>query len=211
MVSLTFPVMRAEGQSIQRIECVKCGATDRNVLTGNRASDETLVSFFRRRGWDVDTKHGRNLCPECFRKGVQLTRAQKQEKKMESVKLVQPSQNSALAKKIMSDLLFDHYDITAQDYKPGWDDAKIAKESGLSEQFVSQRRASDYGPCSPPRKALMAEASGMSSKVVAMLKELSELAGNLQKRSGILLTEAERLAGILSDEAKKASVGRMSS
>lgn len=199
-----FPVIRDQAQMIQRIECFACGATGKNSLSGHsKAGNDQLASHFRRHGWDVDLRHMRHRCPECVVKEMERQRKEKEAKKMEKLSVV-TSPNSALAKKIMSDLLFEHYDLTAQDYKSGWDDARIAKESGLSEQFVSTRRASDYGPVSPPKKAIMREAAGMAEKIRQMSKGFLDVATVLERDSQVLLGEATRLEAILAEESKKA-------
>lgn len=205
-----FPVVRDEhARSVQRIECKTCGAHDQNTVTHNgRAGNDTMVSYFRKRGWNVDPRHEMHSCPECVRKMTEAARNEKATLKVEKKQLsivsdTSPSPNSALAKKIMSDLLFDNYDLGAQDYKPGWDDARIAKESGMSEAFVAQRRAADYGPVSPPRKAVVRECAGMAAKIRLLAREVSEQAGVLKQRSDSLLMEADRLATLLSTEAEK--------
>ena len=206
-----FPVVRDQMQMVQRIECSVCGAVGKNVLNGSRAGDDQLAAHFRRHGWEVDLKRKRHQCPECVAKETERTRKAKEEKKVEKIAaksealtVVAPSPNSALAKKIMSDLLFEHYDLTARDYKYGWDDARVAKESGLSEQFVAQRRAQDYGPCSPPKRAIMLELSGMASKVLAKADYALSQFDLLRKEVEIIRSEAKRISDMASDEAKKA-------
>ena len=101
------------------------------------------------------------------------------------------SQNSALAKKIMSDLLFDHYDLGTQDYKEGWSDKRIADESGLSEVFVAQRRSQDYGPIVPPKPSPTMVASAALNHVVVLMKDLSSRANAIKIESEKILKIAE--------------------
>ena len=105
----------------------------------------------------------------------------------------------------MSDLLFEHYDTAAQDYRAGWDDARIAKESGLSETFVAQRRSADYGPISPPKSVVVNEAAGMAEKIKQVAKDVADVARGLEGRAKVLLDEAERLSSVLKNLTKKVS------
>ena len=43
-------------------------------------------------------------------------------------------------------ILTDVFLVADKAYKPGWSDERIAKETGLSVEFVAKRRLEDYGP-----------------------------------------------------------------
>lgn len=203
MANRLFPLERIGNRSVQRIVCSTCGEWDRNTW-GEQAADETLVAFFRRRGWTVDEKRGSHVCKVCADKATSKKREEEAQKRMEKVVQMSPppSPDSAFAKKIMSDLLFEHYDLSARDYKPGWTDARIAKESGLSETFVSQRRASDYGPISPPKPPILQAASAAVGHVVTSMRDIASTAEALKAKSDALTRQAERLLADLTEAQK---------
>lgn len=201
MANRLFPLERIGARSVQRIVCSSCGEWDRNTW-GEQAADERLVAFFRRRGWTVDEKRGSHVCKACAAKATSKKREEEARKRMEKVVQMSPppSPDSALAKKIMSDLLFEHYDMSARDYKPGWTDARIAKEVGLSEVFVAQRRAADYGPISPPKPDMLEYASNAMFVFYNKFAELVARAKELQNDSENILT----MVKATSDDLEKA-------
>jgi hypothetical protein len=203
MANRLFPLERIGNRSVQRIVCSTCGEWDRNTW-GEQAADETLVAFFRRRGWTVDEKRGSHVCKVCADKATSKKREEEARKRMEKVVQMSPppSPDSAFAKKIMSDLLFEHYDLSARDYKPGWTDARIAKEAGLSEVFVAQRRAADYGPISPPKPPILQNASNAVGHMATAIRDIAASAGALQTKSEALIKTAERLLADLAEAQK---------
>ena len=88
------------------------------------------------------------------------------------------------------------------DYKPGWTDARIAKEAGLSEVFVAQRRAADYGPISPPKPPILQNASNAVGHMATAIRDIAASAGALQTKSEALIKTAERLLADLAEAQK---------
>lgn len=182
-----FPLHRKGNVSFQQIVCDRCGGTERYSAKNGMVGPSTLERIWRGKGWDVDIRKGAFVCPVCVRKETEARRKQKEAKKMEKFNGVanspSPSQSSALAKKIMSDLLFDHYDLSAQDYKEGWDDKRIAQECGLSETFVCQRRAADYGPVKPKKPPAIKQATVALSHSQVLLKDMIARAQALEAKA----------------------------
>lgn len=62
-------------------------------------------------------------------------------------------------------VLEDAYDRERKAYKTGWDDARVAQETGLSPAEVSARRERDFGPL---------KAAPTADEVHAVMGELTE-------------------------------------
>ena len=203
-----FPIQRKGNRIFQQIVCDRCGGIDDRSAVSGPASPEALVRHWRVKSWDVDIKKKYSVCPMCVRKEIEARRSEKEQRKMEkaaNIIDIPPSQSSALAKKIMSDLLFDHYDVSAQDYRDGWDDARIAKESGLSETFVTQRRASDYGPVKPKKPAAIKQANTALANSQSILRDLASRAHAMETiaSQALIIVEAALAAIVLENTSKK--------
>lgn len=176
-----FPAYRQGNTPFQRIVCDQCGMTDSKSAQNGISSPSTLERHWRVKGWDIDLRKGVFKCRQCVNREIEARRNKKGVTKVE--KQSPPSQSSALAKKIMSDLLFDHYDLSAQDYKDGWSDKRIADESGLSEIFVAQRRSADYGPVKPKKPPVDVRAKAALAHAQVKLKEIIARAQALESIS----------------------------
>lgn len=202
-----FPVLSEGARRFQRIVCVDCGATDSNSCVNGRAGEQTLTAFFRRRGWEVDLKKGSH-CPSCVsgRTAQRRLEAQKRMEKNVVPMTAPPSENSALAKKIMSDLLFEHYDLARRDYKDGWSDDRVAKDSGVSPAFVAKRRAEDFGPASPPKPPILIDVGRRADMILATVKDVSSRTTALLSRAEEAVKELENLSAAVAAEMKKKNV-----
>lgn len=203
-----FPLHRRGNSAFQQIVCDRCGVTDDHAVNNGLGGPEILTRYWRVRGWLVDLRKRSFICPQCQKREADARKNEKEAKKMEKMNGTmpgpQPSPSSALAKKIMSDLLFDHYDLSAQDYKEGWDDKRVAQESGLSEAFVSQRRAADYGPVKPKKPPAAKIALNALSNSQVALKDLIARAGAMEAKGRELLALVDRaVADISIDPASK--------
>lgn len=197
-----FPLQRKGNFSFQQIVCDRCGGKDEHSSKFGPSSPATLERHWRVRGWEVDTRKGKFVCNLCIRKETEARRKEKESRKMEKANGIAqpPSQSSALAKKIMSDLLFDHYDLSAQDYKDGWDDKRIATECGLSETFVAQRRSADYGPVKPKKPPVIKQASAALSHSQILLKDMIARAQALEAKGKEALGIVENAIAAIANE-----------
>lgn len=93
-------------------------------------STEKLVSTFRASGFTVDTKH-KPICPACSKKDHGMSRT-----------AIAP--DPKLARKVFG-ALEDHFDEIKKLYKPGWSDAKIATDLGVSPDLVISLRKGAFG------------------------------------------------------------------
>ena len=154
----------------------------------------------------MDLKKG-SLCPDCVSARTAQRRQEtvrKMEKNVVSM-TPPPSESSALAKKIMSDLLFEHYDLARRDYKAGWSDERVAKDAGLSVEFPAQRRAQDYGPASPPRPPILVDVTRRAEMLITTIKDVSSRVTALQARADEALKEIETIQSLVAAELKKNS------
>lgn len=208
-----FPVIvGGRGRAAQRIKCVRCGDSS-DVAGVSAGSDDTVAAHFRRHGWEVDLRRQRHHCPTCIAIMTAERRESEARKRMTKTTGTipapgAPSVESALAKKLMSDALFDAYDMSARNYKPGWSDARIAKESGLSEAFVAQRRVADCGPVAPPRPDPLDAASNMAAHLTATLRDVVESAEALRVKASRALDQAAAI-NVSVAEAVASKAGRV--
>lgn len=217
-----FPLERDGRSAYQRITCQQCGNFETRAATHGPTSPQTLDIIWRKRGWDIDLRKGRFMCAACVKKETLARRAKAAEHRKEREPEMQqhkpeqqpalaivppspPSQSTALAKKIMSDLLFEHYDLDQQNYKDGWDDKRIAEESGLSETFVAQRRSSDYGPMKPKTIPPIHRARSTLTKAAVFLEEISKRVKEIDAQAQAGLEEIQTILAALNAEIGAAS------
>lgn len=68
------------------------------------------------------------------------------------------SENAKIAFRLVMAALDEHYDDSAKTYRPGWDDARIAKDTGAALAVVAKTREEYFGPIGmPPAFGIIAE------------------------------------------------------
>jgi hypothetical protein len=151
-----------------------------------------------KKGWNVDLKHQRHLCPGCVQAQVAARRAEKSGKQTMSkprADQILPSEESVFAKQLMMELLAKGYDLKARDYVSGWSDKRIAEDCKLSVDFVAKRREEDFGPAAPPRPPALIEAAQKIETLAGMLKTYVEQVESLYGPIINLRTSAKTIAG----------------
>ena len=157
-----WPHARPEGftgnpHTYYGIAC-KCGALDYTPSNNPKIDSHDPAGIrqaFEKAGW-TKVATGRGVCPSCAHK------TPKGPKEMTS--LAAAAERSPAALKALPELymmLGDYYDAELKCYKAGWSDDKIAKDLKLAPEFVSARRASDFGPLvvrADPLKAIRVQA-----------------------------------------------------
>lgn len=154
----TFPVVNRQigddrrWRPAQGIVCSRCGADEwKSAAHGVRVDEHTMANVFRAKGWRVEQRRDRHLCPSCTAKDQEQARARRAEK--EAAMAEQKSERSPAAAVKLGELymmLSDAYEPARKLYKQGWSDDRIAKETGLAIEFVRSRREQDFGPLAPP-------------------------------------------------------------
>ena len=203
-----FEITSHDGRPCQMATC-KCGATVVNHLNTGPASDEKLATVFAKKGWNIDLRGRRFLCPDCIAAAVSVRREQKKEKRsMNKQAAVDPqpplpSEDTVLAKQIMMELLCKAYDLKARDYRTGWSDKRISDESKLSVEFVAKRRAEDFGPASPPKPPILRE---IKQKIDALENIAKDRVESLEKIYGQIINERAAAKTLLSHVAALGSL-----
>lgn len=154
----TFPTVNRQigddrrWRAVQMIRCSSCGSED-HVGSGqsSRLPEEVIATRFRAKGWRVEQRKDRHLCPSCVAKDQEQARARRAEKEA-ALAEQKPDRSPAAAVKLgeLYMMLSDAYEPARKVYKPGWSDDRIAKETGLAIEFVRARREQDFGPLAPP-------------------------------------------------------------
>lgn len=197
------------------ISCGECGQTDQVWNSDSSVNSAKARKKWEERGWIVGAGPKADRCPVC------ADRIRNPRKKP-VLKVVKPGGNAeegsmaatidarngapfpeispAVRAKIpeMYMILGDYFDAAKGRYRDGWSDARVARETGLSEAMVKSRRESDFGKLKDRRgetavadalKAFdiainMADAAG--GKVSAALAEMSKAMIDLRKAHDLL-------------------------
>lgn len=161
-------------RKVQEIRCGGCGATEERSARVNPLPAHTMTAWCTKRGWKV-VAVGRHVCPACRAKGPatgsQLPVTPLQDVVMSPKPALKPgpktttpvmperpaakgetapggvptpAASSALV--VCYLLIEEHYDRGRKAYGAGWDDERIAKETGLALSVVQERRERDFGP-----------------------------------------------------------------
>lgn len=153
--------------------CSECGLEA--MLLHAIGSEELLDKNFQRKGWRMDKKP---ICPNC------------QERKPKNMATV-PSANAIRGQVHLVKLLTEHFDVEAGQYDDGWSDQKLADETKLSLDYVTNFRREGFGEIKEPEalsqlrqdinalEALQADASATFAQQIAELR--SKLAMVTQK------------------------------
>jgi len=175
----TFPIINRQfggdkrWRPVQTIVCSRCGVEDIQAATGGgRVPEHVIATRFRTKGWRVEDRKDRHLCPAC----IAAVEAEKPKKK-EAAVAVEPDRSPA-AKARLGDLymmLADAYQPSTKTYRDGWSDDRIASECELSVEFVRQRREQDFGPLAPPDRTV--------EELARMTKEATILIGQLAQET----------------------------
>jgi hypothetical protein len=180
-----FPIVNrrigsvGEPRPAQVITCSECGGVDALSAHKGRKMAEHVAGTFTQRGWIVGAV-GKHLCPACIgrrraaRKNEREKATMAKEAEKESAKT--PPERSPEASASIADMyliLSDAYDRAAKNYRPGWSDARIAKETGLSLAFVARRREDAFGPVviDTTFEDFATELAGIASALVDIARE----------------------------------------
>ena len=173
----SFHVDRHAGTKAGQVTCSTCG-TIGSIKVNSFPPPEYLDKKFAQRGWELDP----NVCPDCVVKRKRAKAAakaaikQKEQSAMPTITKEAPiSENPALkavsadlhkATAKMHQLLNLHFDVDEGRFAEGWDDARIAKESGMAPTHVTEVRNLAYGELKEPEEI---------TKLRADIKSLNEL------------------------------------
>ena len=224
-----FPVIKRkraeEGRSIagHEIKCAACGIEDFMTAEAIRLPANKVAERFVRKGWFVGDA-GNHACPACMSmqpKGAKSRRTALAEtlavpksmtKDTSDMKTPTPepapaairSPAAATGLGLLYMAFADNFDVTKGRYRGDWSDEKVAKETGLSLEFVRQRRESDLGPLNvaPDMDRLRAQLVDLERQHGGQIKIVEDI----NKRGDKIVEEMRELAKMVELAIKNANV-----
>ncbi|KKW93886.1 hypothetical protein [Sphingobium chungbukense] len=131
------------------IQCSRC-PHEGSLKLSVRMPPEQIDKKFTQAGWALDP----HICPGC--------RTKANERKAMSAK---PSPDAMRAQAQMFHLLQTHFDPNKGAFADGWDDARIAADTGLNVDFVIGYRETCFGKLKEPE-----EVQALRSDIAALEK-----------------------------------------
>lgn len=214
-----FPVVnRPRGKSVaprpmQEIACSRCPNTDAISAASGRLPAHTVALKFGQRGWRV-IGIGKHVCPACV--AVEAARKKAPPVQDESIAMAQKPAPNAPAPKTPAPLpapanenaghatpaasdaivnlslfLSDYYDKARKAYVEGWDDERMARETGLSPVHVAEFREKYFGPLVKDTTL-----EDIAAATLALAQEIAGLEGEidaLQRAAATAITTCGRL------------------
>lgn len=195
------------GRSAAHVTCSKCGGGA--SFNCNRLPPSEIVDKkFTARGWELDPI----VCPPCLDKKraakpahTETPKNTDNHKEQEEMQTAALAANDAL-KAISSDMhkanakmhqmLVIHFDADAGKYADGWNDERVAKESGVALSHVAEIRALAYGELKEPeevtalRNDIKALNELITETLIAAQKEVNSLnnrVAEITKKLGVKL------------------------
>lgn len=131
------------GVEFARALCSQCGAHTEWAFP-TRMPPEGIKRHFIQTGWLL---RNRVTCPDCTtNKKEKKPMATPPQKNTE----IAPSFDAKAARRDAHDLIAISFDIQSGQYRDDYSDDRIAKETGLSVEWVKQRREDEFGPLKEP-------------------------------------------------------------
>ena len=139
------------------LSCTKCPEIGHVNMSGSLLPPDVIDKKFAQKGWKLDP----HVCPTC----IEQAKAAKQQTKKEQPEMTVTKINTPLAdnpvlKAVSVDthkatakmhrLLAEWFDDDGGVYAEGWNDDRIAKESGMSTSHVTEVRNLAYGELKEP-------------------------------------------------------------
>lgn len=204
-----FPVVnRPRGKMVaprpvQEIACSRCPNTDALSAAPSRQPAHTVALKFGQRGWRV-VGIGKHVCPACVAAESARKKAPPvQDESTAMAPKVTPSptpanENAGHASAAASDaivnlslFLSDYYDKARKAYAEGWDDDRMARETGLSPVHVAEFREKYFGPLVKDTTL-----EDIAAATLALAQEIAGLEGEvdaLQRAAASAITTCGRL------------------
>lgn len=179
-----------DGRFVARASCASCGAHE-EWTSLKMPEPDVVKKKLEDRGW---TMKRRPTCPSCQPKKEPIVLPKPPETK---IAVAAPSTDTRAALRLLSRVLDEEaYDHANQRYKPGFSDAGLAKDTGLSEKIVASERDRLCGPAGEPpevlalwkeMRSLQADADEMREKLSALIVSVTEATNkfaDLRQRNG---------------------------
>lgn len=172
-----------------QIFCSECDEVGyMNIV--NLMPPNVIDKKFVQKGWETDP----NICPNCVEKKVKAKKEQKMATAKPNgalaenpvLKAVSADTHKATAK--MHQLLSTYFDGDEGTFSPGWNDERIAKESGMAVSHVADVREIAYGLLKEPE-----EVTQLRSDIKALHDLISETLVTAQKEVNALNTRVAEI------------------
>ena len=153
---------------IAQLQCSRCDTRGERRLR-ELMPPEQIDRKFIQAGWSLDP----NICVDCKAKPAK-------EKPMAS----KPSPAAMKAQVSMLVLLQSHFDADAGAYAADWSDARIATETGLAEDVVTEYRRAGFGEIKEPAevRALRADINALAALQAEQHASVGEEIAGLRSR-----------------------------
>lgn len=153
-----FTVDRLTGIKSATVTCRDCGTVGSLNVKNSLPPPEFLDKKFAQKGWELDP----NVCPNCIIKRKNAKAAAKKEQVTMNTKTTGTLSDNPVLKAVSADtmkaqakmhqLLTTYFDGDAGLYSDGWNDERIAKESGIAITHVTEVRGIAYGDIKEPEE-----------------------------------------------------------
>jgi hypothetical protein len=191
-----------------QLTCDKCQATAFRVLKIDAPPEAIHQQFGERLGWDVGRAGRSATCPKCLAERARKRPGQSPPEDPPAMP-ADMSPDAFRATRRATGLLEAHFTEPAPGepfgrYAEGWDDQRVAKESGLSPDEVARLREGAFGRVEPPALAkLRRDLAALEGHVRDAQEKLSrELAEQRALLDQLERDERAKIAGLLTDAEK---------
>lgn len=174
----------------QFFKCSCCDATLDYAINGKRKPPDQLAKLARKKGWEIDLKHGRHVCPAHTEEGTMTKTARPSE--------TPPREMTREDKRTIFREIDDSYDAANGRYVFDVTDESISKKLNVPRAWVASIREDSFGPAGPDPEivALRKEAAALAVELddaeTTVLKA-TELVENLSKSLAAIQTKLDRL------------------
>lgn len=159
---------------VAHLQCARCPTNGERRLRAMMPPDQ-IDRKFAQAGWQVDP----HVCPDC--------RAKSKEKPVVATK---PTAAAMKAQANMFTLLNQHFDPDAGAYAADWNDQRVATESGLAVDHVTEFRRAGFGEIKEPPeiRVLRAEINDLDKMAkewaASIVEDIAKLRASIAKISG---------------------------
>lgn len=169
------------------LQCSQCPEQGEVRFSGNLPPPSMLDKKFTQKGWKLDP----HICPACVEKEKADRQTKKEQAQMQKTNTPAPLADNPVLKAVSVDthkatakmhrLLTEHFDADDGVYSEGWDDDRVAKESGMSASHVAEVRNLAYGELKEPdelvelKKDIKALNDLIAETLVSAQKEVNAL------------------------------------
>lgn len=179
------------GGLIVDLPCRHCGLIEKVFHSANRMPPEKISRVLKTRGWTIGNRANKHECPvhtsyHANDQAKELPMPANDAPPPRTISPMRaapippppvpapavPTHDARAARREAWEWLNEGFDPEAGRFKPGINDATIAKETGLSEEAIAAIRDENFGPLKEPEE------------IAELRKELGELEADMQKALG---------------------------